>query len=384
MPLSKQQRLAIIDFLVPLLNDEGKRQMHIELLFAGESRRPDINLHGGPRETTTRIVLALETYQIEQGKPALVDLLQQVTYDVGVDHQALIEEWQKALLTPISAQKPPSPQAPSSPIPVSAGLAEAPKSPSPKQLPVTPSSAELFAMPAPFAWITIPAGKVTLEAKNESYLKTETTFDVSSFGIGKYPITLGQYVKFIQAGGYHTKDWWTKKGWQSLSEDRPKTQERKSSLVTVSEMRPNQPAPVTWFEAVAFCAWLHATIDEPVTLPNEHQWQRAAQGDDNRLYPWGSDWNAKACNNQNTHLTSVYKYEDVGQSPYGLVDMVGNAAEWTLTNWRTGEEGGDGDVARVVRGGAYTNQHLNFYRVTTRHKEWPTTLCGFRIVRLLE
>ena len=374
MALSKQQRLAIIDFLVPLLNDEGKRQMHIDLLFAGEPRRPDLNLHGAPRETTTRIVLALEAYQIERGKPALVDLLQQVSYDVGVDHQALIEEWQKALVTPVST--PQSPAAlPSTPNTVGSQRT-APD--------LAPPRAERFAMPAPFAWITVPAGKVTLEAKNESYLKTETTFDVPAFGIGKYPITLKQYVQFIEAGGYRSKELWTKKGWKSLSSDRAKTQERVSSLITVSEMHPDYPAPVTWYEAMAFCAWLHATIDEPVTLPTEQQWQRAAQGDDSRLYPWGSDWNAKACNNQNSHLTSVYKYEDLGASPYGVVDLVGNAAEWCLTAWRTGNVSSEGEEDRVVRGGAYTNQHLNFYRVTTRHKEWPLTLCGFRLVRLLE
>jgi formylglycine-generating enzyme required for sulfatase activity len=48
---------------------------------------------------------------------------------------------------------------------------------------------------------------------------------------------------------------------------------------------------VSWFEAVAFCRWLReVTDDETVVLPTEQQWQRAAQGDDERIYPWGNDW----------------------------------------------------------------------------------------------
>jgi formylglycine-generating enzyme required for sulfatase activity len=387
MALTSQQRMAMIDFLVPLLNDQDKRKAYFELLFVDPAKRPDVDLHGSPRIVTMRIVAELERYSIAPAKPALVDFLDLIgRWDVGVDQQAQIQEWQKALLTHASPPAPidkPSktPIAPASQSPV----LNVPNQPFQTQSPALPlSRAESFSIPAPFEWITIPAGKVTLEGKNESYLKAETTFDVSAFGIGKYPITLAQYVKFVEAGGYETRAWWTRKGWRGLSQDRAKMRERRDSLITVSEMRANHPAPVTWYEALAFCAWLHSVTDEPVTLPTEQQWQRAAQGDDHRLFPWGIDWDAARCNNQNSHLTSVYKYEDSGRSPYGVVDMVGNAAEWTVTNWLTGEQGGDGEEARVVRGGAYTNKHLSFYRVTTRHKEWPTTLCGFRIVRLLE
>ena len=386
MALTKQQRMAMIDFLVPLLNDEGKRHMHIELLFAGENKRPDLNLHGGPRETTTRIVLALEKYQSEPGKPALVDLLEQASREVGFEYQAQIEEWKTALLMPVS---PPPASPPVLAMPNIIGTKPAAPDLAASS-PAVHSRAESFAIPAPFAWITIPADKVILEAKNESYLKKETTFAVPEFGIGKYPITTSQYTKFIEAGGYETKECWTKKGWKSLLLDRAKIQERKKTLIVISELRPEHPVSATWYEAMAFCAWLRHTINELIYLPTEQQWQRAAQGDDGRLYPWGNEWDKTHCNNNIDPLdrediyTNVYEYEGPGDSPYGVVDMVGNAAEWCVTSWRSGEQGGDGEEERVVRGGSYTNQHLNFYRVTTRHKEWPTAHCGFRIVQLLD
>lgn len=373
MGLSKQQRFAMIDFLVPLLNDLSKRQMHMHLLFPSGSVGPDLDLHGAPRETTIRIVLALETYHTEPGKPALFELLEQVSYEVGVDHQTLIEEWQRALLTPASPQAvtPPAPSIAEVSQPQSVGT-------SPVVTPAAHSRAESFAIPAPFAWVTVPAGKVTLEGKNESYLKTETTFDVPAFGISKYPITNAQFTLFVEAGGYRDKKWWTKQGWKWISNHR--------DTLFNSTHAPGSTCPtvVIWYEAMAFCSWLRQTIGEPVYLPTEQQWQRAAQGEDERLYPWGNDWDAKRCNNQGSSLTPVDQYEALGKSPYDVVDMVGNAAEWTLTHWRTGEQGGDGDLPRVIRGGSYENQHLNFLRVTTRTKADPLSKCGFRIVRRLE
>jgi formylglycine-generating enzyme required for sulfatase activity len=368
MALSKQQRMAVIDFLVPLLNDEGKRQMHMDLLFAGEPRRPDLNLHGGPRETTTRIVLALETYQIERGKPALVDLLQQVSYDVGIDHQALIEEWQNALLMPVSAPA----SAQTQPPPPAASVTHSP----PHDAKPSLSRAELFAMPGPFAWVSVPAGQVTLEAKNESYLKAETTFDLIAFGISKYPVTVGQFQKFVEADAYRQRDLWPQKGWKWMPNNRDQLFD--------GRVPGNYPALVTWYEAMAFCAWLSLMTDQRISLPSEHQWQRAAQGDDDRLYPWGNDWDAKRCNNQSPGLTPVNQYEGLGDSPYGVVDLIGNAAEWTLTNWTTGEQGGDGDTDRVIRGGSYENKHLNFLRATTRTKAYVTTKCAFRLMHLFE
>ncbi|MCE7891253.1 MAG: formylglycine-generating enzyme family protein, partial [Sorangiineae bacterium PRO1] len=48
---------------------------------------------------------------------------------------------------------------------------------------------------------------------------------------------------------------------------------------------------ISWYEAMAFCTWLSKKAGENILLPTEPQWQRAAQGDDGRLYPWGSQKN---------------------------------------------------------------------------------------------
>jgi hypothetical protein len=64
-----------------------------------------------------------------------------------------------------------------------------------------------FELPAPFAWVDIPAGKVTIE-------NGHGTFDVPAFKIAKYPVTNAQFAEFIKAGGYENQAWWPGVSWQ--------------------------------------------------------------------------------------------------------------------------------------------------------------------------
>jgi formylglycine-generating enzyme required for sulfatase activity len=97
------------------------------------------------------------------------------------------------------------------------------------------------------------------------------------------------------------------------------------------EMRPDWPVTgVGKDQAARFCAWQGAA------LPTEAQWERAARGEDGRLYPWGSappdcelaNW--RACGRG---LESVYAHES-GASPYGALNMAGNAWEWVSDGYK--------------------------------------------------
>ncbi|MBI5824265.1 MAG: SUMF1/EgtB/PvdO family nonheme iron enzyme [Chloroflexi bacterium] len=116
---------------------------------------------------------------------------------------------------------------------------------------------------------------------------------------------------------------------------------------------------VAWDQAQAYCAWTQGS------LPTEAQWEKAARGTSGNDYPWGN--NAPACNLLNfancyEATSNVEAFLSTGASPYGLLDMAGNAFEW-VGDWYdesyygssplvnpTGPESGQ---YRVVRGSSF-------------------------------
>jgi len=269
-------------------------------------------------------------------------------------------------------------------------------------------------LPAPFDWINIPAGKVTLGSNdwaNGGYIKQATTFDVLAFAIAKYPTTNAQFAKFVEAGGYTQKKWWTDAGWDALEKGYDwdsKSSSFKPTGKAWTEPRywtdkewngTTQPVVgVSWYEAMAFCLWLTETSGEPILLPTDQQWQRAAQAlpdgrDSGNAYPWGKDWDAMRCNSNNRvdsngigKTTPVTQYEGKtkGDSPCGVVDLVGNVWEWCLTEHETGHNGINGTNTRVLRGGSWNMTDTTDFRADYRRRLNPDLRLngwGFRLSR---
>ncbi|HEX2908747.1 MAG TPA: SUMF1/EgtB/PvdO family nonheme iron enzyme [Phototrophicaceae bacterium] len=256
---------------------------------------------------------------------------------------------------------------------------------------LAPSHA-LDLLPPPFAWCEIPAGKVTLilsdADKKESHLKHDTVFDVPTFAIAKYPVTNAQFAKFIEANGYQEQKWWTDAGWQA------KTEEKWTEPRYWTDAQWNGAdypvVGVSWYEAVAFCRWLSAASGEKIMLSTEQQWQRATQGNDGRAYPWGQEWDGSRCNHsvgkdwEQNSTSPVTRYEGLGDSPFGVLDLAGNVWEWCLTAYKTGNATLDGTDGRVLRGGSWLNDDSDDFRASFRLRkspdEWFDSL-GFRCVR---
>ncbi|MBC6934741.1 MAG: hypothetical protein DWB42_02770 [Chloroflexi bacterium] len=280
---------------------------------------------------------------------------------------------------PVSAGADVTAPPPSPPVPLPKGEGRKPASAPPLQLP------DLSAiLPPPFEWCLIPAGQVTLE--EGGYVpEGGQTFDVPAFAMAKYPITNAQFDVFARAkDGYRDAMWWDysdeAKAWRK--------QNAKPKAPGFGGVGDHPRADVTWYEAAVFCRWLNwkaLTLNsslfdgegrrggDVITLPTEQQWQRAAQGDDGREYPWGSTFDAKRCNTSEGDIgrtTRVTAYPD-GASPYGVVDMAGNVWEWCLTDYDTGADDVNKSAKRrVLRGGSFINEQFSA-AASSRGRNFP-------------
>jgi len=242
-------------------------------------------------------------------------------------------------------------------------------------------------LPPPFEWCEIPAGHLTLGDDAE-------TFDAPPFLMAKYPITYGQFQVFLDAAdGFSNPTWW---GGLAADADH-KRQPGEQRFKVESHPREN----ASWYDAVAFCRWLNTALKThpplslrerrprgesyELRLPTEWEWQWAAQGSDDREYPWGNDFDTSRCNTTESgteQTTPVYRYPS-GASPFGVLDMVGNVWEWCLNEYESpGKTGLGGKARRVVRGGSW-NETIGSARAVVRlmndpdDRDWDS---GFRMV----
>ena len=148
---------------------------------------------------------------------------------------------------------------------------------------------------------------------------------------------------------------------------------------------------VTWNEANEFCNWLTKKSGKRFSLPTEAQWEKAAKGYGHRVYPWGDTYDATQSGTPNTTYAPVANnLKDM--SPFGVLDMAGNAFEW-CADWYDAEAyskspdinpaGPAQGTERVLRGCGW-NFDPDTFRCSYRSRFAPDdhgVNIGFRVVR---
>jgi formylglycine-generating enzyme required for sulfatase activity len=134
---------------------------------------------------------------------------------------------------------------------------------------------------------------------------------------------------------------------------------------------------ITPAEAAAYAAW------KGKRLPTALEWERAARGDDNFLYPWGNDFDAGRCVTRAApkhELVPVRTFPG-GRSPFGALNMAGNAAEWVSESSSDPLVG----VGHEVRGGSAKNHPSDCSTIARYFLPEDTTapelLVGFRCAK---
>jgi iron(II)-dependent oxidoreductase len=228
--------------------------------------------------------------------------------------------------------------------------------------------------------------------------------DVGAFWIDAAPVTNGDYLAFMDAGGYDDPRWWSERGWAHRNQaglESPLHWIRdhdgwlRNRFGRVEPVHPDEPVVhVCFFEAEAYAAWAGKR------LPTEAEWEKAARWDPatgrSRRYPWGDDPpEARHANLGQRHLgpAPAGAYPD-GASPQGVHQLIGDVWEWTSSGfhgypgfsafpYREYSEVFFGGDYRVLRGGSFGTDAAAC-RGTFRNWDHPIRrqiFSGFRCAR---
>ena len=263
-------------------------------------------------------------------------------------------------------------------------------------------------------WLGYGSPNQTANSKDQRPSNHDFAFDnekpahqvfLQDYALDRALVSNGDFLAFIQGGGYQNFRWWFSEGWEVVNREQwraPLYWEHHDGVWMIRdfsglhpvEEKANEPVShVSFFEASAFAKWAGKR------LPTEGEWEKAATFDpatgERRAFPWGNDrpdeTKANLFENGLWSPSPIGAFPD-GQNGYGCQQLIGDVWEWTTSDYfpypgfkSEFDEYNDKWFVnqKVLRGGSFATPQIHI-RSTYRnffhaHERWMVS--GFRCAK---
>lgn len=181
----------------------------------------------------------------------------------------------------------------------------------------------------PNSGVRIPAGEAVLGLQRDSATFgwdnefNEHIVHVPEFTMDRYKVTNGEFLRFMEAGGYSHSALWAANDWAWLTAHgiaHPAFWVRRGDSWFYRSMFDELPLPLDWpvyvshAESNAYARWARKS------LPTEAEWQRASHGTSHAAP--ADAWDPAPVNHENASI-----------GEFGVKGMIGNGWEWTSTEF---------------------------------------------------
>lgn len=220
--------------------------------------------------------------------------------------------------------------------------------------------------PASTPFIELPGGRFVMGSLQRTDEQPPHEVVVGPFAVALTPVTNAEFAAFLEATGHEPPGEW----------DNPRFTQPDCPVVSVS-----------WFDAVAYCAWLSTVTGRACRLPTEAEREYAARGGvADVLYPWGdAPWDSGVHGLGKLGADRPHPIGTSEPNGFGLFHMADNVHEW-CSDWYDAAEyarrapsapvvdprGPDADERprRASRGGSWRH-HVKVARIAARSSLGP-------------